>query len=101
MSPVCAGGRLSGGQGAHPGAPWSSARVLPGQGRRRGVAPVQDLLETSSRRTPLHSVPSPVRVASLLPIAAALALPLPWIVVWTTGQHPAPLVVALLAGLAI
>ena len=49
----------------------------------------------------MQSVLSPVRASSLLPLAAALALPLPWLVVWGTGQHPAPLVIALLAGLAI
>ena len=37
----------------------------------------------------------------LWPLAAALALPLPWLVVWATGLHPTPIVVALLAGLAI
>jgi cation:H+ antiporter len=39
--------------------------------------------------------------ASLLPVAGALALPLPWIALGLQGFHGSPLVVAVLAGVAI
>jgi cation:H+ antiporter len=41
------------------------------------------------------------RPITLLPLVGAFLLPVPWLVLWASGQHPHPLLVATLAGLAI
>ncbi len=49
----------------------------------------------------LIMAPTPAFFGSLLPLAGALALPMPWLVLWARGPHADPLIVASLAGLAI